>query len=550
METSEIRKQTLILLIGTLIIIVSLIFLSFIEPTIKDYAMGYFERNAKRQNQTVTPAQPEPVAPPAANQTQSNGKSNSNGSTANSIQPDLSGQPPISQAKKEEVEATQVASFVQGLLSNIVLILKILLWFALIILIVRFLNSFLFRTALRGASNYELAGLIKSIVNILIYIIAFFVIFKVHYPLTDLGAFFTTSTIIGVVIGLALQDTLGNLFAGFALQADQPFQIGDVIMIPNTGNGVVESISWRGLKLRTFQNKLIIISNSVLGKVAIEVAPRENLNAYIMYFNTLYSNSPTKTIDVITEVVRQTTNVSPKIRPKVRIKDLGADGIDWEVKYWLEDYSKYNATNALIRKHIWYAFQRESIHFAYPTRTLYMKTDSPEAAFSEDPDEIFDRLNNIPMFQPLSRDEVQKMARASTVRVFAPDEYIVRQGQNADSMFIIKRGSVNIQIREDGRQTKIGELNQGDFFGEMGLFTGEKRTADVIADRETEVLEINHQCLKPILEDNPELVEGLSEIIDQRRADLDKLQTETMKTAKTSDSGVVNSIRKFFGLSG
>jgi small-conductance mechanosensitive channel len=425
-----------------------------------------------------------------------------------------------------------------------------LFWFGLIVVIVRLVNTLLFSIALKNARTYELSGLISSIVNIIIYIVSFFLIFQTQFPNVNLGAIFTTSTIIGVVIGLALQDTLGNLFAGFAIQADQPFQIGDVVTIPNKGMGVVESISWRGVKMRTFQNKLLVISNSVLGKEAIEVAPRGNLNARIVNFNTLYTNSPAKTIQVIRDVVRQVENVSPKIRPVVRIGKLAPDGLEWEIKYWAEDYSKFNDTDAAIRQNIWYAFQREKIDFAYPTRTVYMHSEAPARAFVENPDDIFERLNNIPIFTPLCPEEIQSLSKSSSIRVFAPKEAIVRKGQKGTSMFVIHRGTVNILIEEAGRQQIVGSLSEGDFFGEMGLFTGEERTADVVAETETKVLEIRSRSLKPILENNPELVKSISEIIESRRAELDKQQSETKKRKKSADGGVVNSIRKFFGLKG
>lgn len=497
MDSTVLKKQAFIILSFSVIIISALIFLRFVEPTIASSIRTFFETSG--ENST---------------------------------------------------EASMQMTFALSILTNFFHILKIVLWFVLVIVFIRFLNALIFSTALKGASSYELSGLIRSIVNIIIYIVAFFIIFKTQYPTVDLGAIFTTSTIIGVVIGLALQDTLGNLFAGFAIQADQPFQIGDVITIPNKGNGVVESISWRGVKIRTFQNKLLIISNSVLGKELIEVAPRENLNARLVFFNTLYTNSPAKTIQTIREVVRQVENVSPKIRPKVRIRNLAADGIDWEVKYWCEDYTKHNDTDALIRQHIWYAFQREDIHFAYPTRTVFMHSDQPSEAFVENPDEIYERLTNVPIFSPLSKEEIQTLARSSSIRVFAPNEPIVRKGQLGKSMFVIHRGTVNIKIKEDGKSKNVGTLNEGEFFGEMGLFTGEERTADVVADSETKVLEIKHFSLKPILENNPELVNSFSEIIESRRAELDKIQTTKKDGTKTIDNGVVNSIRKFFGLKG
>ena len=433
------------------------------------------------------------------------------------------------------------------LLDQLFRILKVILWMSLIVSLVRFLTQLIFSTALRS-NSYEISTLLRNVFSIIIYIVSFFVVFNSQYPGIDLAALFTTSTILGVIIGLALQDTLGNLFSGLAIQADQPFQIGDVIRIDTKGEGVVENISWRGVQIRTFQNKLIVISNSVLGKEFIEVAPRDNLNARLVFFNTLYANSPAKTIQAVREVVRQVENVSQKIRPIVRVRGLGDNGLDYEVKYWLEDYSKYNDTDALIRQRIWYAFQREQIEFAYPTRTLHIETKSQENVFVETSNEIFERLSGVPIFAPLSDEETQKLAVASAVRVFAPGEPIVRQGQKGKSMFVIHRGAVDVQIKEEGATKSLRKLREGDFFGEMGLLTGEPRTATVLAEEETEVLEINNLCLKPLLEENPELVAGLSQIIEQRRVGLYKLEDQIREGDKIDKSSVLHSIKRFFGL--
>ena len=77
--------------------------------------------------------------------------------------------------------------------------------------------------------------------------------------------------------------------------------------------------------------------------------------------------------------MRQVENVSPKIRPVVRIRDLGDNGLDWEVKYWPEDYTKFNDTDALIRQRIWYVFNREKIDFAFPTRTIHVEPKIEES---------------------------------------------------------------------------------------------------------------------------------------------------------------------------
>lgn len=427
-------------------------------------------------------------------------------------------------------------------------ILKIILWMAVIIAVVRFVTSLILRAVYRRSKQTETGSLLKTVSSIIIYIIAFFLIFQAQYPGVSLTPLFTGSTIVGIVVGLALQDTLGNLFAGLALQADQPFQVGDVISLAGRGSGVVESVSWRGVKIRTFQSKLMIISNAVLGKEVIEVAPRNNLNARIVFFNTEYNVSPTRTIQIVRDAVRQVENVTPKIRPVVRIRNLGDNGIDWEVKYWLDDYTKHNDTDALVRQRIWYVFQRENIEFAFPTRVIHMMP-APEIV---PPEEIVntyaEHLNNVSIFAPLSDEEIEQLANASSARVYAPGEPIVRKGQEGNSMFVVISGGVKVQIPEAGYQKTLNHLGPNDYFGEMSLLTGEPRSANVIAEVETEVLRIKKEALKPIFENNPDLVGSICELIEERRQLLNAEAEAAVEEELASQKGVLRSIRRFFGL--
>lgn len=429
-------------------------------------------------------------------------------------------------------------------------ILRIILGMAIVVAAVRFVVYLIWHARAKVVAQSEASSLLKTVLSIVVYIIGFFIIFQSQYPDVSLAPLFTGSTILGIVVGLALQDTLGNLFAGLALQADQPFQVGDVVLLPGRGEGVVEAVSWRGVKIRTFQNKLLVVSNSVLGKELIEVAPKDNLNAKLVFFNTLYTDSPAKTIHAVREAVRQVENVSSKMRPVVRIRHLAPDGIDWEVKYWLDDYRLQHDTDALVRQRIWYVFQREKISFAFPTRTLYLQKKAEEIT----PEEVFsttaERLNNVSIFAPLSNEEIERLANASKSRIYAPGEAIVHRGQEGNSMYVIIRGAVKVQIPENDYQKTIGTLRENDFFGEMSLLTGEPRTATVIATEESEVLRIDKEGLKPIFESNPTLVSTVSELVEERR-ELLRVQAEAAtkeeEAAKTK-KGVMTSIRGFFGL--
>ena len=424
-------------------------------------------------------------------------------------------------------------------------IIKVILWMILAIAILRALADVIFGTIFRRRRGYEAPTLVRNIFSMVAYILSFVIIFKSFYPDVGLGALFTTSAVLGAIIGLALQDTLGNLFAGISLHADKPFQVGDVLTVGQR-TGVVESITWRAVKIRTFSNHIVLASHTSVSKEAIEVCPRDNLNARIVFFNTLYTDSPAKTIHIVREAVREADNVSPKITPVVRIRNLGESGVEYEVKYWLIDYAKYNDTDALVRQRIWYAFRRARLNFAFPTRTLHVerkaKTDSTET----DGSGFIERLSAVDIFAPLSMEQMAQLAASSASHVFAPGEIVIRAGDEGSSMFVVHNGRVSVQISDNGKPRTVAVLNEGDFFGEMALFTGEPRTANVLSLEETEVLEIGYQAMKHLFDTNPDLVDSLSHIIAERRVGLTAKQ-ENAVDGEEESQGIIASIKRFFG---
>ena len=115
-------------------------------------------------------------------------------------------------------------------------------------------------------------------------------------------------------------------------------------------------------------------------------------------------------------------------------------------------------------------------------------------------------------------------------------------------MFVIMRGSVEVQISQGTSTTVLNTLRENDFFGEMSLLTGEPRTATVVAVEETEVLLIRKAALKPIFEANPELVRAIGEMVEERREALNSLANRETQTQEGPERGVFRTIRRFFGL--
>jgi small-conductance mechanosensitive channel len=420
------------------------------------------------------------------------------------------------------------------------------LYISLTFVLVRAANELIFGFVVPKRKGYEAPGLARDIFSLIAYVLVFALILKWFFPNITFGTLFTTSAVVGVILGLALQDTLGNLFSGISLQADKPFQVGDVISV-GKWTGVVESITWRAVKIRTFQNHIILVSNSNISKESIEVCPRNNLNARVVTFHARYIDSPARVINIVREAVREGDNISQKIKPIVRIKSLDESGVEYELKYYLDNYARFNDTDALIRQRIWYAFQRAGLGFPFPTRTLHIARDGKTPSLHADEHNRFERLAGVSIFAPLSQEELISLAADSETHVFAPGESIIRAGDAGASMFVLHRGSVRVQVSTNGKPRTLATLKEGDFFGEMALLTGEPRTANVIAAEETEVLEIGYEAMRRLFETNPDLVEALSRTIAERRV---ALTSEPEKAAKSDERSVsiVAAIKRFFHL--
>jgi len=105
-----------------------------------------------------------------------------------------------------------------------------------------------------------------------------------------------------------------------------------------------------------------------------------------------------------------------------------------------------------------------------------------------------------------------------------------------------------VQVSDGGQQRPVAVLSEGAFFGEMALFTGEPRTANVVALEETEVLEIGHGAMKHLFDTNPDLAESISWTIAERKAGLEASSQKAAAVAKAESAGLLNSIKRFFSL--
>jgi CRP-like cAMP-binding protein len=258
-------------------------------------------------------------------------------------------------------------------------------------------------------------------------------------------------------------------------------------------------------------------------------------------------DSPAKTINVVREAVRRIENVSPKLTPIVRIRSFAESSVEYEIKYWLEDYARYNDTDALVRQRVWYAFQRARLEFPFPTLNVKLERKTANGEYATKDNEVAERLKAVDIFAPLSQEEINHLACAAASHVYAPGEIVIHAGDEGSSMFVVHRGRVEVRISDNGAARTVAQLREGDFFGEMALLTGEPRAASIVAADETQVLEVGHDAMKLLFETNPDLVNSLSEIITERRTSLEA-ETAAQQNVQEEAAGVLAAIKRFFRL--
>lgn len=422
---------------------------------------------------------------------------------------------------------------------------------AIAFVVTRLLDVAVFDVGSRLRGRTPPPALLRQIVSIFVFGIALGIVFK-RTMAADLGALLTTSAIITAVIGLALQDTLGNLFAGLALALEKTVQVGDVVRSGET-IGIVEQLSWRAIKLRALDGNLLLIPNSVAGRDRLEIFPRPGPPvARSARVGLEYDAPPAAVRRALEQAAAHLPGLAEVPAPRAYLKGLDEYAVHYELRYWLTDYAQMLDIDSQVRERMWYALERAGLKIAYPVirQHQYNAGPLPHASHA---DTIAAAIAGFDLFQLLSSAEVQVITAGALNRRYAAGETIVREGDPGSSMFLIQAGQCGVSSRGDlDDSQRLALLEPGMAFGEIALLTGEPRMATVRAMDETTLVEIRKETLAPILEGNPALVEKLEGTMKGRlrhAATVYDATREWIRGVDVQESLAVR-IRRFFGLSG
>ncbi|MEO6235705.1 MAG: mechanosensitive ion channel family protein [Vicinamibacterales bacterium] len=355
----------------------------------------------------------------------------------------------------------------------------------------------------------------------------------------------TTSAVSAVVLGFALQDTLGNAFAGLAIQSEKPFNVGQWVRVGDY-EGRVAEVTWRATKLRTKGGNFVILPNNFVAKEPIvnysEPAAPFRVEVEV---GASYLVPPNKVKAALMEALRRSSRVLAAPAPDVLLVAFADSAINYRVRFWIDDYSADEASRDEVRTAIYYVFQRHDIEIPWPIQVQY---ERPEVA-ADAPGRIAEGerlLAGVDIFATLPPELLHQIAVTAPMAVYGSGETIVRQGEAGQSMFIVLSGSVSVVL--EPTRNEVARIQRGGYFGEMSLLTGEPRSATVLAVGDVSAVEIGAELFRRMAALHPEAIEKIGVAALERKAGLEQVKTAAAGAATVVTTTLVTRMKKFLGL--
>jgi small-conductance mechanosensitive channel len=376
----------------------------------------------------------------------------------------------------------------------------------------------------------------------------------------ELDALLTTSALLTAVIGLSLQDTLGNLFAGLSIQAQNPFEVGDWIQYGTEEDtlGRVHEINWRATKVVTLDDIEVVIPNGTLAKAPIlNFTKPSGFARRSVRFVVPFDTAPRRVHRVVLPAIRHVDGVLAEPGPSILTEQFTERGVQYWLRYYTNDFALREQIDGNIRDRVWYALRRAGIEIAVPIHDVDLRHENEQA--QQQAERELDRrrraLRGVDFCAKLTDAQIDELARATRTRLFAPGEIVIREGARGEELFIVERGELAVSVAAggNGRSVEVARLKSGGFFGEMSVMTGEPRSATVRAVGECTLLVVGKAGFQSLLDASPQTAELISEALAARQEQLDSASSKPSAPIVLDGNGdrshqLLGRIRDFFSL--
>lgn len=430
--------------------------------------------------------------------------------------------------------------------------INIIAWLSGAFLLNLLINTFLWGGLFRSSISNSFNQIVIDFVAIAIYILSFIGILTKVLQI-ELNSFWITLAIIFLIIGTSLRRRALALSSGSLFTTDKPFNIGDWIeIVDNTLEkvaGEVTNIKMRNITLRSDDNAIIVIPQSILNSVVVKNYSGTFDEISIELLLNLSSAYPTERVMRVLKASATDAllalNLLSKNGPKITINATNELGIEYSVKYYIQP--KHIIDRTKINNLIYSKVLSHLTHTGMKLITKDSQFPTAQSYFQFGYDKKFILLHN-ELFSLFTTNEINSLSDSITLVSKPKDTVLIKEKDSGESMFLLVEGLLRVSTKTNNKEIELAILSPGAYIGEMSLFTGEPRSATITIVSDAIVCEIKKDDIQDILNNRLELVEAISNTIAKRTSmNMQAIENAGKKEHHFYDN-VLGKIKSFFNL--
>jgi len=391
--------------------------------------------------------------------------------------------------------------------------------------------------------------LLQDLVVGLIYLTAGLCVVAYVFRL-PVGTVIATSGVLAIVLGLALQSTLNDVFSGIALNLGRPLSVGDWIMLDDSVQGRVVETNWRSTQLLSGTNDLVVVPNSMLAKSRItNMSGPEGVHGASLKVRLMPTRSPAVLLDAMERVLLSSNAILKTPAPGAGILGIDRDAVEIELSFKVADVSKVGSARNELFNLVYRHVEAAGLQFAAPAGSAQIVLEGKDRDHEPKARNTPMRLmNTITLFAGLTDEEKETVASQMVRLTFRKGDLIARRDTALTSLMIIRSGVVSFEEDDGGNRIELGRLAPGDFFGERGVLMGALELADVRALTPVVIYEIPKERLASVLKERPAIAEELGLLLTSRTKAEEAIRTSGRMESGSHPSSLSIRIRQFLHL--
>jgi small-conductance mechanosensitive channel len=381
-------------------------------------------------------------------------------------------------------------------------IVATVLGFVVLVLVLSGLSATLFHSAPEGSWRQRIPSIFLDVARVIVIIVGLGLIFSYVWG-ANVGGLFTALGISSIVLGLALQNSVGQIISGLLVLFEQPFTLGDWVDTPSARGRVVE-VNWRATHIDTGSG-LQIIPNSVLAAASFTNLSRPPGDHSISVATEFALGDPP---DDVCAVLSGTANALPHLRKGSTARTVVSGAGIYTTSIPLHTPADDGASRALFNRWVWYAARRAGL-----------RLDGEDDDFAS-PERLETSLGIVASTLRLTRDDHEQMLQKVILTRYGAEETIQSPGQVPKRMTFIVNGKVRLVVRgADGAVIPVRVLESGDFLGSTTL-TREPVSTGAYALNEVTVLQLERRDIEALVSRKPLLLQEIGRTIEERQIEV------------------------------